>query len=152
MSDMIGEADIAARLKEVFQTPFLDTTVDEDGDIYVSDGLGFPIWVRLEPNNTFVKFFTYMKFDDVEKSAEVLSAVNDLNHNLVVVRFSLNPDQEAVVVDTDYFLNYKGGLLQANLVNAAKRFAATSEFGFQKLADALREMAGSDSSSEEDGA
>ena len=86
-----------------------------------------------------------MKFDDVEKSADVLAAVNDLNHNLVVVRFSLNPDQEAVVVDTDYFLNYKGGLLQANLVNAAKQFARTSEFGFQKLADAFREMAGDDS-------
>ena len=43
MSDMIAEVDLAAKLKEVFQTPFLASRVDEDGDIYVSNGLGFPI-------------------------------------------------------------------------------------------------------------
>ena len=152
MDEIIAEADVAAKLKGVFQTPFLDVSIDDDGDLYVKDGLGYPIWVTLDEEKSFVKFVTFATFDDIEKSTDVLQVVNDLNHRLVVVRFSLNPDQEKVVVDADYFVSYKGGLSTANLVNSAKRFASTSKFGFDKLVETLREMVGDDGSAEaEDG-
>ncbi len=148
MSDMIAEGDVVASLKEVFQTPFLDVSVDEDGDIYVSDGLAFPIWIRVDQERRFIKLFTYMRLDDVQKGAEVLSAVNDLNHELVVVRFSLNPKQEAVTVDGDHFISFKGGVSPKTLAVSAQRFASTFKFGFDKLVEALREAAGPDQSGE----
>lgn len=150
MFDMIAEGDVAASLKEVFQTPFLDTSIEEDGDIYVSGGLAFPIWIKVDQERFSIKFFTYMKLDDVLKSAEVLSAVNDLNHELVVVRFSLNPKQEAVIVDGDHFINFRGGLSTKTLAASAQKFASTFKFGFDKLVKALREASEPDQSVDEE--
>jgi hypothetical protein len=33
--------------------------IDEDGDLYITDGLDFPIWVSVDTDQRLIRFFTF---------------------------------------------------------------------------------------------
>src|SRR3954454_3688959 len=50
-------------LDELFRRAFYKTKIDDEGDLYITAGLEFPIWVRVDADRKLVTFFTYVSRD-----------------------------------------------------------------------------------------
>jgi len=67
-SHTISEDEVSlARLQSVLETAVFDAKIDRDGDLFVTDGLEFPSWVRLPEDEKLIIFVTYQKFDDPDE-------------------------------------------------------------------------------------
>lgn len=87
----IAEEQVSvARLSDVLQSAFLNHEID-DGDLYITDGVEYPIWVAVEEEPKLVALFTYVTPED-PTPVEWLSRVNDLNSTIRVPQFSFQQD------------------------------------------------------------
>jgi hypothetical protein len=51
---IIAEDEVTIpRLSSVLDAAFIDHEIDDDGHIYVSDGVGFPLWIELWTSASF---------------------------------------------------------------------------------------------------
>jgi hypothetical protein len=58
-SHIITEDEVSiARLQSVLEAAVFDVKMDRDGDLYVTDGLEFPSWVRLPEDEKLIIFVT----------------------------------------------------------------------------------------------
>ena len=68
-------------LSKVLDDAFFGYKVDDDGDIYVTDGVEYPIWISLIQDYSALRIFTFANFCD-EKNLDELSALrlaNEIN-------------------------------------------------------------------------
>jgi hypothetical protein len=57
---IIAEEEVTIpRLSSVLDAAFIDHEIDDDGHIYVTDGVEFPMWIGLLGNRELLSFFTY---------------------------------------------------------------------------------------------
>ena len=76
---IIAEDEVTIpRLSSVLDAAFIDHEIDEDSDIYVTDGVDFPLWIDLLSDRKLVNLFTYLPLDD-QREANWLTRVNDMN-------------------------------------------------------------------------
>lgn len=124
---LIPEPEVTLdRLRLVIETAALDVRLDEDGDLYIFEGLEFPIWVSLDTPNKFVRLVTAMKLK--ERTADVLAAVNDMNANIVMPQFCHRADG----VWGTYWLPYAEGLSARQFIKAARFFAESFRVGLER--------------------
>ena len=111
--------------------PFLTAHVDDDGDIYITDGLGFPIWVSLDTEQRLIRFFTFMRRDDAQPPFTTADA-NHVNATVVMPTFYVRADHRDRLCSR-YVLPYDDRLIDTHVITAARRFAGASAYGAQKL-------------------
>jgi hypothetical protein len=86
-SHMISEDEVSpVRLQSVLETAVFDVKINRDGDLYVTDGLEFPTWVRLPKDAKLIIFVTYHKIDDPDEE-DWLARMNEVNHKTPLVQF-----------------------------------------------------------------
>jgi hypothetical protein len=59
-------------LKDLFSRAYFKASIDGDGDLYLTDGLDFPIWVTLDEEHKLIWFFTYMRRDLKDYAARMV--------------------------------------------------------------------------------
>src|SRR4051794_3495169 len=65
MGIVISEDDVTTEaLMQLFHRAFLRAQLDEDGDVYISEGLDFPIWVSVDREQRVLRLFTFMDTDE----------------------------------------------------------------------------------------
>src|SRR5829696_1821705 len=65
MAKVINEDDVSTEaLLQLFRCAFLKAKIDDDGDVCITDGLDFPIWVAVDFEERLIRFFTFMQRDE----------------------------------------------------------------------------------------
>ena len=63
--EVINEDDVSTEaLLQLFRRAFLKAKIDDDGDVYITDGLDFPIWVAVDVEQRLIRFFTFMQREE----------------------------------------------------------------------------------------
>ena len=118
-------------LLALFRRAFLTAHVDDDGDIYITEGLDFPIWVSLDTEQRLIRFFTFMRRDDAQRPFTIADA-NHVNATVVLPTFYVRADHKDRLC-SHYVLPYVDRLIDTHVITAARRFAGASAYGAQKL-------------------
>jgi hypothetical protein len=82
-----------AWLQSLFERAFFTTAVDTDGDLYIKEGLEFPIWVRLIEEEKLIRFFTYLQHDPEQHGVITERSANHLNATVLLATFYVNQSE-----------------------------------------------------------
>jgi hypothetical protein len=119
-SHMISEDEVSiARLRSVLETAVFDVKMDRDGDLYVTDGLEFPSWVRRLEDEKLLIFVTYQKFDDPDEEDRP-ARMNEINHRTPLVQFHWCGN----AIFGHYAMSYEGGLNGRQFIKMLRRFSS----------------------------
>jgi hypothetical protein len=120
-SHIISEDEVSiARLRSVLETAVFDVKMDRDGDLYVTDGLEFPSWVRRLEDEKLLIFVTYQKFDDPDEEDRP-ARMNEINHRTPLVQFHWCGN----AIFGHYAMSYEGGLNGRQFIKMLRRFSST---------------------------
>lgn len=126
-SSIISEADVTVnRLLAILSNALFDVELDDDNDIYVKDGLEFPVWIRLSPNDRLLQMFTYASTDD-DKKVLSFADINQMNSSIVLPQFSLQGKN----VYGNFWLSYETGLPIKQFVKLLRRFSGAFVAGMR---------------------
>ena len=122
---IIAEEEVTIpRLSSVLDAAFIDHEIDEDGDIYVSDGVEFPLWIDLLSDRKLVNLFTYLRFDD-QREANWLTRVNEMNSKIMLPQFSYCRGS----IWGAYWMTFEGGLNIRQFVKMLRNFSGAFTAG-----------------------
>ncbi|HPP51780.1 MAG TPA: YbjN domain-containing protein [Thermoguttaceae bacterium] len=108
-------------LERVFQAAFLRTERDTDGDLLVRDESGINTFVRVDSERKIVTFFSLWGLKEEFPEGEKLRLANELNYQLVVVRFTVRSPR---VLWCDHQFLYAGGMSPITIIAAYRRFVS----------------------------
>lgn len=124
-----------ARLASVLEAAVLDYEIDDDGDLYVKDGLEFPTWVQLIEDKKLVEFFTCFASTGSEgghvTNSDWMVQVNEMNITNVGVQFYLS----GKTVWGHYWMSYDGGFNVRQFIKMLRRFSGAFRAGIRFLRD-----------------
>ena len=106
-----------ARLSSLLAAAVMDHELDEDGDLYISDGLDFPAWIHIDGDRKFLMLSTYCRVE--EPGAPWLSHVNDMNSKVKVVQFCYRGD----AIWGSCWISFDGGLNVRQLIKMLRAFS-----------------------------
>jgi hypothetical protein len=125
----IAEDEVTiTRLSGLLEAAFIDHTIDEDGDIYVTDGVDFPLWVQIDTDRKLLELFTCCSVDD-KQAANWVNRVNDMNRETMVSQFSYGRD----AIWGHYWMTYDGGLSVRQFVKMLRAFSGAFQAGVLML-------------------
>ncbi|MDX2205078.1 MAG: hypothetical protein NW223_20180 [Hyphomicrobiaceae bacterium] len=105
------------RLKQVLDAAFIDSEVDAEGDLFVSEGLDFPVWVALEPDRKALNIYTCIGIRTSDE--EALGPVNQLNQGLILAQFHVRDR----ALWANHWMSIDNGLQARQFVLTLRRFA-----------------------------
>ena len=112
------------RLSGLLEAAFIDHTIDDDGDIYVTDGVDFPLWVQIDTDRKFLELLTWCSVDD-QQATDWVNRVNDMNREKIVSQFSYGRD----AIWGHYWMTYGGGLNVRQFVKMLRAFSSAFQAG-----------------------
>ena len=125
----IPEEDVSvAALDELFRRAFFKTKIDDEGDIYITAGLEFPIWVRVDAERKLITFFTFMHRDLNEHPPFTEALANHLNTTVTLPSFYVVASEPDRLYAT-YHASYEDGILESHVVGMARFFAGACVYG-----------------------
>jgi hypothetical protein len=124
------EEDVTVEwLQTLFKEPYFTARIDQDGDLYITNGLDFPIWVTVERDPKMLRYFTYVRPGEQPLTE---AASNFLNATVLIPSFHIRNDQKDRF-HAKYVLPYDGGVMDAHVVSAARAFAGSCVYAAQSL-------------------
>jgi hypothetical protein len=142
MAKLIAEEEVSAeKIKSLFDQAFFKAEIDADGDIYVEDGVDFPIWVNVDAERRTIKFTTWTSRDpsDGGKQAYTERDSNHLNETVIVASFFVEETEDRRLFGT-YYISYRDGIIDSHVVNMARRFANAFVYGVRVLEEQVEEQ------------
>ena len=125
----IAEDEVTiARLSGVLEAAFIDHRIEDDGDIYIWDGVDFPLWITIETDRKLLELFTCYSVDD-QQAADWVNRVNDMNCKIMVPQFCYRCD----AVWANYWMTYDGGLSVRQFVKMLRAFSGAFQAGVLML-------------------
>lgn len=92
-------------LKSIFDAAFVDTEVDEDGDLFVKDDLN--VWVHGLPEQDAFSFTAFFRIEEEHPREKLLEACNQFNQLYLGLKATLSEDGK--VIGFNYAVLMKGG-------------------------------------------
>ena len=133
----IEAADITTgRLASILASAVIENDIDEDGHIYVTDGLDFPVWSEVDDDRKFLCFFTNYNLDDEMTdlpTADVLAALNDLNGSIIVSQFNWKRGK----LWGHYWMTFDTRLDPRHFIKMLRSFSSAFVGGARQLSQAL---------------
>lgn len=133
----IDEAEVTpTKLTSILQRASIENTIEDNGYIYVTDGVACPAYIAIDADRKFLCFYTHcvLKDEVAELSTEaVLASVNKLNQNHIVVQFHW----DGVAVGGHYWMTYDGRLDTGHFIKMLIRFSSAFNSGLAKLLESL---------------
>ncbi len=106
------------RLKQILDAAFIDSEIDGEGELFINQGLDFPVWVALENDRKSLNIYTCVgirKSDD-----DAANVVNRLNQGLILAQFHVKDR----ALWANYWMSVDTGLLSRQFVLTLRRFAS----------------------------
>jgi len=95
-------------------------SIDEDGDIYVSDQeLGFPFWLYIDRSYKVLVFSTFISFGTFERAEAALDEALRVRLGPITPRFFLNENE----LHAQFFMSFRDGVVGTHIYDAACRFS-----------------------------
>ena len=117
---LLSEEEVTpSRLSAVLEAEYIDQQMDDDGDIYVTEGVDFPLWIHLMSDQKLVKLFTYYSVDE-QSEVDWVARVNEINTRIEVPQFCYAQD----AVWATYWMTYAGGLNIRQFMKMLRRFSS----------------------------
>jgi hypothetical protein len=126
-SNLIPEDQVSPqRLCNILDASSIKCTSEDQGEIYVMDGIAFPLWIVVHQDLKLILMFTYIE-STVDETLEWLDKINTLNASIILPQFSYYEGWGR------YWLPYEGGLSARHLVNIVRRFAGAFRAAVEDL-------------------
>jgi hypothetical protein len=110
-------------LKSVFDSAFMEATLDDDGEVIVQDAIRVRVRANMERKDR-IRFISIFGFKDDSKPLSRLECVNRINSEYVMVRavsYENSAHEKLLIFDYDFWI--VGGITKKALVMALKQFA-----------------------------
>jgi hypothetical protein len=99
--------------------------IEDEGDIYVTEGVEIPLWLQIKPDAKLIVMFTCY---NVEKEISA-DTINTFNASIILPQFSL----DGTVLRGRYWLTYDGGLNVRHFVKMLRRFSGAFRTAVEEL-------------------
>src|SRR4051812_22357649 len=61
MATVLDEDELSiGSLRDLFVSAFFKAEIDSDGEIYITEGLDFPIWLSIDEEQRLIRMFTFV--------------------------------------------------------------------------------------------
>jgi hypothetical protein len=123
----------ASALAEVFSSAFMDV-YDLDADSFRVKGDRIGVYVEVDKDKKFIKYSFINKMNNINISA-ITQVMNKMNQEYYFLKFSLVPYDNNYFYTSHYYMSFKKGIINYQLVDNLKMFervtyeAAMSELG-----------------------
>ncbi|MEO3742187.1 YbjN domain-containing protein [Plantactinospora sp. B5E13] len=114
------------RLRQIFDQAYLETSIDEDGDLEVTDGIS--CWVRASSDGRRIQLMTLIRVDQASSMESRLQLANRINDEMAVLRAAATGHDGFCF---DHYLGVVGGLPVRNLVMSTRDFLQAVRAAFQ---------------------
>jgi hypothetical protein len=104
-------------LQKLFDQSFMDTAIDSDGDLIVSDT--FRCYLRPDPDGRLVLVYAIFGAAETATDMEKLAYVNRVNDQIKLIRASVAASGR---FSFEYYFPVEGGVSSQALVFAVRRF------------------------------
>lgn len=105
------------RLKQILDSAFIDSEIDSEGELFINQGLDFPVWVALESDRKSLNIYTCVGIRKTDEQA--LPVVNQLNQGLILAQFHVKDR----ALWANHWMSIDTGLLARQFVLTLRRFA-----------------------------
>ena len=117
-------------LKSIFDEALMETSVDPEGDLHVSENLN--CLVLPSDSKDRIRLLAIFAFEPQVSQQKRLEFVNQVNSEFILIRASVGSQNDTLFFDHDILV--QGGITKKALVLATKRFLsipreAIQEFG-----------------------
>jgi hypothetical protein len=121
MSDFIEHADVSpVTLSLHLENATVAHTLQEDGDIYVTEPGWFPFWIHILPKPDFIGLLTFINFRKSSTELQRLKIANEFNReNYIGTAFVDDGD----VLKMTHMLSYRYGIPTETLIRACRQFS-----------------------------
>jgi len=116
------------RLSDLLNSAYIDHIIDDSGDIYVTDGVPFPVWISIDPDAKLILMSTFFE-PEAEVTIDWLTKVNQLNTSIMVSQFSY---AEGCLWGR-YWITFNGGLNVRHFIKMLRRFAGAFRAGVEDV-------------------
>jgi hypothetical protein len=104
-------------LQKLFDQNFMDTAVDSDGDLIVSDT--FRCYLRPDPDGRLILVYAVFGAADAATDAQKLAYVNRVNDQIKLIRASVAASGR---FSFEYYFPVEGGVSKQAIVFGVRRF------------------------------
>ena len=109
-------------LRLALRNVLIDAKIDEDGDLYVTDGLKWPIWISLDRDAPVVELHSYVEF--VPENMQSLGAIaNRCNAIYCFAQFYAQTSKNRIHASAFYF--YDDMILLKQFERLMRYFSST---------------------------
>lgn len=129
MSEILTEQEVSVqRLEKLFETAFLRTEIDKDGDLVIRDE-GINTFIKVDTDRKMITFFSIWGLKERSPETEKLKFANQMNDDLILVRFSVPRPN---ILWCDYQFLYEGGITPFQILRTYKRFVSVCKGAAQR--------------------
>jgi hypothetical protein len=115
--DLIKPENVSVELLNDIFAAYMDTTIDEDGDLLVKGDCH--VYVNVVPDKSAVRLMTIFRIKDDCSPAARLAAVNNINNDYMIVKAHCTENNKLIF---SYYFMLAGGLTRNALVRGVKLF------------------------------
>lgn len=124
MSTLIEESDVTpVNLAVELERAVIEHSLDESGQIYVTEDNWYPFWIHVKQEAGFVLLKTHTQFRRSATPLQRLELCNAINKSSYLVTASSQKDR----LYMDHALSFRDGLLRETLVRVCRNFAKSVE-------------------------
>jgi hypothetical protein len=113
------------RLSDILDTTYCEHMIEDAGDIYITEGVEIPLWLRINADAKLIVMFTCYNAE-TEIPAD---RINTFNASIMLPQFSL----DGTVLWGRYWLTYDGGLNVRHFVKMLRRFSGAFRTAVEEL-------------------
>ena len=119
MTDDLVTPELVSKdmLKTLFTDAYMDTSLDNDGDIVVKDT--YRSWVMPNTDGTWIRLYSLFKSNPAASAEDKLAFANRLNDELIILRAWVT---DAGGFGFEWYIPVEGGITKKAIVFAVKRF------------------------------
>ena len=133
MAVILAENEVSIEsVHALFVKAFLRAEIDSDGDIHVTEGLEFPIWLSIDEEQRLIRLFTFVSWDVDAYPLVTEDSVNHLNATIILPAFYVRKGESGKLY-AHYFMSYSDGIIDSHIINLARRFSGASIFGVRQI-------------------
>lgn len=123
----IKKDDVTAkRICQVLNAAAIESSLDDDGDIYAKKGgIDFGLWLKFPADKTLVKLFTYAQCKENTSLEAIQKFATKLNSEYLFVKFTVSQYEDGrTYLNGEYDYLFPFGMISENLIASVKMFSS----------------------------
>lgn len=122
---VLEEKDVSVEtIRTALAAALIEGEIDDDGDLYLTDGLDFPLWVLIDRSSKLICLHTFLSTSDAK-----VDDINQLNRRFKVAQFAI---VEGKVI-ANYQLTFRYGVDGRHLITMARTFGSICRAAHSEL-------------------